>query len=86
MGRVEGSIKRMRVYWRVEDDGFIRCDEFSLDDVLKLIELTKSCDYVKVAGKDDDDPCEFCYTELVLGNPDTHQVDHVNIWVDYSDF
>ena len=96
MGRVERSAETVRVYWRCCEDydeiddelgkGFIRCDNFPLEDVARLVELSQLADYITIAGKEDETPFKFCNTELVLGNPETHQVDHVNIWVDYSDF
>lgn len=81
----------MRVYWRHCDDlevvgnkfklGFLRYVDVPLEDVTKLIEISQMVDYV-CESEGGEIPYQYSYSELVLGDPDEHYPDHVNIWVD----
>lgn len=80
----------IRVYWRdadcLEGMDFVRCDEFSLSDVLNLLELTKKVDYVREVADELGEPYVYGYSELVLGSPETKEVDRVDIYLDKSKF
>lgn len=80
----------IRVYWRhcddINGDDILRCDDFTMEQAYALIELSKNVGYIKVAGKDFDDAFKFAYTEFVLGNTETHQIDHINIFVENNPF
>ena len=65
----------MRIYWKHIDNWseedmhiFLRCDEFSLEDTLKLLALTKKVDYVRAASDPIAPSMKYCYSEFVLGS------------------
>ena len=83
----------MRVYWKHIDDWnisemhtFLRCDEFSLEDTLKLLALTKKVDYVRPADRPFAPSMKYCYSEFVLGDAKTGQLDHLNIYLEDANF
>lgn len=57
-----------------------------MDDVLALIELTKKVDYVKLVTDKFEEPRDFAWSELILGSPDTKQVDRVDIYLKEASF
>lgn len=57
-----------------------------MPDVLKLLELTKAVDYVAKAGDEVCEPYVYEYSQLVLGNPDTKEVDRVDIYLSEAKF
>ena len=83
----------MRIYWKHIDNWseedmhiFLRCDEFSLEDTLKLLALTKKVDYVRAASDPIAPSMKYCYSEFVLGDEKTGQLDHVNIYLEDANF
>lgn len=54
--------------------------------MLKLLELTKAVDYVVKAGDDGCEPYVYGYSQLVLGNTDTKEVDRVDIYLSEANF
>lgn len=81
----------IRVFWRHCDDNvldtdYLRCDWFTLEDAISLIELSKKVNYIKISGEEDGQAFKFCSADLVLGNPENGLVDYINIVVDNNPF